>query len=298
MRGSRPARRLGDDELDAVEDVAYSPDGSRLAAADAGGSVWVWEDASGEPTRLEGEASVQDIAFDGDGNTIAAGDSDGSIRLWDVASQEPERRAAHGPRRSRLERRPECGRRHPRLRRLGRRRCGSGTSTSARRSAGSRSRRAKSCSPSPSPRTASTLATGSVGGAVRLWDLPSRDSARRARRSPCAGQRRERRLRDGRLGPRVGRRRRSGPPLGRAGSPLPRATAPASRGRRLRGRVRARCGSRLRRRRRHRPPLGRDPVAGPRELESRGLQPRRRQPLPSRVEELAPGLPERTTCPT
>jgi WD40 repeat protein len=80
-------RRL-DGELDAVEDVAYGPDGSRLAAGDAGGSIWIWEDASGAPTRVDRDASVQSIAFDGDGSTIAAGDADGSIRLWDVSSAE------------------------------------------------------------------------------------------------------------------------------------------------------------------------------------------------------------------
>jgi WD40 repeat protein len=173
VRGATSARRLGDDELDAVEDVAYSPDGSRLAAADAGGSVWVWEDAAGEPTRLEGEASVQDIAFDGDGATIAAGDADGSIRLWDVASQEPEGE-------------PFTGHEGPvwgvALSADGGTLVSAGSDATVRvwdvdeheeigRLPLEEGEVVLAVALAPDGRT---LATGSVGGAVRLWDLPSR----------------------------------------------------------------------------------------------------------------------------
>jgi WD40 repeat protein len=170
---SEAARLLGDDGLDAVEDVVYSPDGSRLAAADAGGSVWVWEDAAGEPTRLESDASVQDIAFDEGGNTIAAGDSEGSIRLWDVSThdEKSELLTGHeGPVWS-VALSPDGGT----LVSAG----SDGTvrvwDVDGREELGRlplvEGEVVLAVALAPDGKT---LATGSVGGALRLWDLPSR----------------------------------------------------------------------------------------------------------------------------
>jgi WD40 repeat protein/tRNA A-37 threonylcarbamoyl transferase component Bud32 len=70
--------------------VAFSPDGSRLAAAGADGVVKVWDRrALREALTLRGHtARVTAVAFSPDGRRLASGGGDGDIRVWDAASGE------------------------------------------------------------------------------------------------------------------------------------------------------------------------------------------------------------------
>lgn len=77
-----------------VHDVAFSPDGTRLAAAGQEGFVYLWKkDESGawQPeTRLDGDSlRIEKIAFAAGGTRLAAVTADYGIRLWDLAGMGP-----------------------------------------------------------------------------------------------------------------------------------------------------------------------------------------------------------------
>jgi WD40 repeat protein/tRNA A-37 threonylcarbamoyl transferase component Bud32 len=75
---------------DGVLAVAFSPDGTRLASADAAGVVKVWDRrALREVLRLSGHAdAVTALAFNSDGKYLASGSRDGAVRVWDAACGE------------------------------------------------------------------------------------------------------------------------------------------------------------------------------------------------------------------
>lgn len=71
----------------AVEAVAWSPDGSLLAAAAHDGSVRVWDAQRGDETLvLRGhEGPVLSVAWAPEGRRVATASEDGSVRVWDAA---------------------------------------------------------------------------------------------------------------------------------------------------------------------------------------------------------------------
>ena len=72
-----------------LQQVAVSPTGSTVAAADSAGNVYVWNVSGGAPLVVKGAVtgtSVQIVAFSPDGKTLAIA-SDTNVRLLNVATR-------------------------------------------------------------------------------------------------------------------------------------------------------------------------------------------------------------------
>ena len=74
-----------------ITEIAYSPDGTRLAVASSIG-IWLYDAQTGEALDLlTGHTDgVYSVSFSPDGNTLASG-SDGTVRLWDANTGSPLR---------------------------------------------------------------------------------------------------------------------------------------------------------------------------------------------------------------
>jgi len=70
--------------------VAWSPDGTRLAAGSDDGSVYLWQGTDGTLLQqLQGHhGSVNRVVWSPDGMHLASGGSTGELFLWDVQSGE------------------------------------------------------------------------------------------------------------------------------------------------------------------------------------------------------------------
>ena len=68
-----------------IQEIQYSPDGTRLAVAGSIG-IWLYDTSTyQEVALLTGHTGwVLSVAFSPDGNTLASGSSDGTVRLWDA----------------------------------------------------------------------------------------------------------------------------------------------------------------------------------------------------------------------
>ncbi|MER7213078.1 hypothetical protein ABT340_38950 [Streptosporangium sp. NPDC000239] len=88
---SRPERAVLAGRAGAVESAAFSPDGSRLATAETGGAVRLWDTATyrrlGSPMTGH-EGAVRSVAFSPDGTRLATAGSDGTTRVWDLTTHE------------------------------------------------------------------------------------------------------------------------------------------------------------------------------------------------------------------
>jgi WD40 repeat protein len=81
-----------------VADVAFSPDGNRLASASHDGTARIWETSTGKLLHaLEGHESLVDgVAFSPDGKWVASAGWDAAVRLWDVATGKEVRKFVAG----------------------------------------------------------------------------------------------------------------------------------------------------------------------------------------------------------
>ena len=68
-----------------ISEIAYSPDGRRLAVASSIG-IWIYNAATGEEIDLltGHTSSVESVSFSSDGQTLASGSWDNTVRVWDV----------------------------------------------------------------------------------------------------------------------------------------------------------------------------------------------------------------------
>ena len=83
-----------------INEIQYSPDGTRLAVAGSIG-VWLYDVATfREPALLTGHTEVVwSLAFSPDGKTLASGtgNADGTIQLWDTSTGQLKQTIARHP---------------------------------------------------------------------------------------------------------------------------------------------------------------------------------------------------------
>jgi len=95
--GERLAHLRPVGHTDAVQAMAYSPDGQLLATASPDETLWFWDAETGQAVGMldaygmsTGEwcACIWSLAFSPDGETVATGSTDARVRQWDVQTAE------------------------------------------------------------------------------------------------------------------------------------------------------------------------------------------------------------------
>jgi WD40 repeat protein len=79
-----------------IWEVAFSPDGTRIAAGGADGGLHLWQAESGRHLlALDAhEGPIWGVVFTPDGESIVTGGDDGTVRVWGVSAAELHRRRA------------------------------------------------------------------------------------------------------------------------------------------------------------------------------------------------------------
>jgi len=74
-------------ETNGAMTIAFSPDGRRIASAGMGGTITVWDVATGlAALELHGHKSViHDLDFSPDGHLLASASRDGTVQIWDAS---------------------------------------------------------------------------------------------------------------------------------------------------------------------------------------------------------------------
>jgi WD40 repeat protein len=82
--------RPGEEDINQIHGLAFSPDGQFLAAGCSDGQVRLWDAGTGALLRiLKGKGPwIASLAYSPDGETIAAGRLDGSAWIWEAATGE------------------------------------------------------------------------------------------------------------------------------------------------------------------------------------------------------------------
>jgi WD40 repeat protein len=71
--------------IPAIEQLALSPDGKRIATPGANGAVYIWDAATGQRLLIlaaHAEA-VRSLTFSSDGRRLATASTDGMVKIWD-----------------------------------------------------------------------------------------------------------------------------------------------------------------------------------------------------------------------
>ena len=76
-------------------DVAFSPDGAKIATASFDTTARLWDAATGKPlgTPMKHDMLVNGVAFNADGTKIAVKGQDKTVWLWNVVTGRPLGRA-------------------------------------------------------------------------------------------------------------------------------------------------------------------------------------------------------------
>ena len=71
-----------------LPDIAYSPDGMKLATGSSDRVAIIWDAVTGSPLfTLKGHTSgIQSVSFNSNGTLLATGSEDNTAKVWDVAT--------------------------------------------------------------------------------------------------------------------------------------------------------------------------------------------------------------------